>query len=810
LKFFLASHRKKSIKSPLILLVCLLVVLPNSPELPAVKAHSGLLLSAYDTGDAPTMDGSIGSTEWVDADTTTFGPFTAGSYTITGTLYMMNNDTTLFVAVEVNGDDDLVNGDWVWIGFDNDNGGEVSHEVGDDGMWVFHMTPLASDYFYGPSWQSDTNDGGTREVVGGAGRHSGVNHFEISHPLDTSDDAHDFSLSNDDIVGFCLDLYIDNLSYDLFGTLNNPSTYSDYQVLLPILSASTPMAPIIDGVMGSVEWDAADSFEFITKEETSGMPYTNGTIYVMNDAYNLYILVIIEDVYTGDGDGCHINFDNDDTGGISLTDGDDGLLAYYDGFKDRVFISSLSSFVSDISDGGTSEGEGARSQVGNTWYFEFSHPLNSADNSHDFSLTFGDTVGFSLSFEDMYSIKSHWPTSSPFNADEFADIFIASVPFVGMLNFHDYSNRMGSMPGVTPSSTLYFPHFDKGSSWSTYYTIVNPQTSSADIDVTYYASDGSTISTSSYTLDPGHKTGTFPPTGSGWIKVESTQPIIGMLNFHDYSNRMGSMPGMTPLSTLYFPHFDKGSSWSTFYTIVNPQSSSANIDVTYYASDGSTIDTDSYTLDPGHKTGTFSPTGSGWIKVESTQPIIGMLNFHDYSNRMGSMPGVTPSSTLYFPHFDKGSSWSTYYTIVNPQTSSADIDVTYYASDGSTISTSAYTLLAGHKSGTYPPTGSGWIKVESTQPIIGMLNFHDYSNRMGSMPGMTPLSTHYFPHFDKGSSWSTFYTIVNTQTSSADIDVTYYASDGSTISTSTYTLLAGHKTGTFPPTGSGWIKVETS
>ena len=388
------------------------------------------------------------------------------------------------------------------------------------------------------------------------------------------------------------------------------------------------------------------------------------------------------------------------------------------------------------------------------------------------------------------------------------NVYIDKAPnFIGMLTFDDYRNRMGGITAMEPSTTFFFPHFHRDSSWCTFYTIVNPQSSSASIDLTYYGFDGSTILTESFSLGPGQKRGTFSPTGSGWMKVESDVPIIGMLNFHDYANRMGSVPGVTPTSTIYFPHFNRNSSWFTFYTIVNPQTSEASVHITHYASDGSTLSTESLTLEAGHKIGRFPDSGNGWIKVESDVPIVGLLNFHDYKNRMGSVPGVTPLSTLYFPHFDRSSSFCTFYTIANPQTSDASVDITQYASDGSIISTDSFTLKPNHKRGTYSATGNGWIKVESDVPIVGLLNFHDYKNRMGSIPGIMPSSTLYFPHFDQCSKWQTFYAIVNVGHDCA-LASTYYAGDGSTITSTLTSLPVKNKKGQFSSSGNGWIEIS--
>ncbi|WP_455277837.1 C1 family peptidase [[Eubacterium] cellulosolvens] len=195
--------------------------------------------------------------------------------------------------------------------------------------------------------------------------------------------------------------------------------------------------------------------------------------------------------------------------------------------------------------------------------------------------------------------------------------FGVSTNFVSMLNFDDYNNRMGSLTAMEPATTFYFPHFHQDSSWQTYYSLANPQTSSADITITYYRADGTQLPPESFSLSAGHKIGSFSASGTGWIKVESSVPIVGMLNFDDYNNRMGSMPGVTPSDTLYFPHFHQDSNWQTFGVIVNPNGIGAYITLNFNSSGGSTISTDSFTLDADHKRGRFAVIGTGWIETIS-------------------------------------------------------------------------------------------------------------------------------------------------------------------------------------------------
>jgi hypothetical protein len=148
---------------------------------------------------------------------------------------MMNDGVNLYIAVSVNGDDDLNAKDWIDFTFYNEHDGGASLEPGDDDVAV-DGTGSFNDIFYDFSYPLDTSDGGTSDGQGAAGRQGGSNYFELSHPLDSADDAHDFSLSTGQTVGFILALLIDDNYADLrpYGLAGyTPSEFANYLVTQP-------------------------------------------------------------------------------------------------------------------------------------------------------------------------------------------------------------------------------------------------------------------------------------------------------------------------------------------------------------------------------------------------------------------------------------------------------------------------------------------------------------------------------------------------------------------------------------------------
>ena len=178
------------------------------------------------------------------------------------------------------------------------------------------------------------------------------------------------------------------------------------------LSAWTDDPPTIDGIMGPGEWVNADSYDFTTDHVPTPV---DGTLYVMNDAENLYIFVKI---YRDDDAILTIKFDNDNDR-IEWEEDDDGISYNWDNL-DSFFDLHYSAWGSDPT---TQDGQGAHTGGASHEYAEFSHPLNSGD-PYDFALSIGDTVGFQICFDAEFAGIGYWPPQ----ANTTNDILIAGPP----------------------------------------------------------------------------------------------------------------------------------------------------------------------------------------------------------------------------------------------------------------------------------------------------------------------------------------------------------------------------------------------
>jgi hypothetical protein len=212
-----------------------------------ILAQSGTTLTSWCTTAVPTIDGFISPGEWNDAAsvniTLEYMDLWPNTTMHEATLYVKNDASYLYLAAVVKGDDyDLQYLDYgVWW-FDNDYDGVI--EFGDDGL-VISSDGLTMDVYrqnpIGRQWAIDTYDGGTDDLVGAVNHTntSGIGDytFEYRHPLDTADDAHDFSLEPGGTVGFQFEYFDsnggtgDDVAYSLVQTTDGGyalAGYSDF------------------------------------------------------------------------------------------------------------------------------------------------------------------------------------------------------------------------------------------------------------------------------------------------------------------------------------------------------------------------------------------------------------------------------------------------------------------------------------------------------------------------------------------------------------------------------------------------------
>jgi len=178
--------------------------------------------------------------------------------------------------------------------------------------------------------------------------------------------------------------------------------------------------PTVDGHFTDAEWACAKSYNFTANVSGGATP---ATLYVMNDATNVYFAVRLARSGSDKVNTLQFNFDNNDSwtanGGAGAAEAGDEVLSLdaTKGFADAYLTlkcttsSQSSCWETDPSDGGTRDGSGAFSNDGTYTTYEISHPLNTADDAHDFSLSAGSKVGLFLTLQTGSGAtgNTQWP-----------------------------------------------------------------------------------------------------------------------------------------------------------------------------------------------------------------------------------------------------------------------------------------------------------------------------------------------------------------------------------------------------------------
>lgn len=183
-------------------LTALVAVIALTSGAGAVSASDVVKLRGYGTA---VVDGVLTVNEWDGAGRFVFEvgrPPTEGGGTVPATFYVMNDSTNLFLALRVPGAS-LPNSvfDGIFLA--------PPPDVFGSGSDILRVTPSSfEDIYFRPvtptywDWLADKEDGGTRDGAAAVRHADGEVVYEIAHPLDSADDAHDFSLAIPSHISF--------------------------------------------------------------------------------------------------------------------------------------------------------------------------------------------------------------------------------------------------------------------------------------------------------------------------------------------------------------------------------------------------------------------------------------------------------------------------------------------------------------------------------------------------------------------------------------------------------------------------------
>jgi hypothetical protein len=167
----------------------------------AASADDSIVLRWFGT---PTVDGLMATGEWdsaAHADFTVNRAADEGGGTVPATLYEMNDGSNLYLGLKISNATIGASALDIWFGSVRAEGSDhlgISRSGAFEDEFMHEVAPSA--------WQpvNDVDFGGSLDGGEAEGDGTGYSFYELVHPLDDGDDAHDFSLATPLRVSFNL------------------------------------------------------------------------------------------------------------------------------------------------------------------------------------------------------------------------------------------------------------------------------------------------------------------------------------------------------------------------------------------------------------------------------------------------------------------------------------------------------------------------------------------------------------------------------------------------------------------------------
>jgi hypothetical protein len=319
----------------------------------------------------------------------------------------------------------------------------------------------------------------------------------------------------------------------------------------------------------------------------------------------------------------------------------------------------------------------------------------------------------------------------------------------------------GPTTPVPPSVYTYYLPFlanngsGVGGTYTTYLSVQNVGISPAQVSISYYSTSGGLLGIDSnggntLAVSASYVSQSSLPSGSvGSAYVVSTQPMAVIVTEAGTFGGSGVLSAYNAINgnndaatTLYAPNLLNqafGGSFNTSLVLQNTANSDAVANIQYYNGNGTLAGTAQVTV-PKKSTQTIAqanlPSGfNGWGLVTSNQKLAGVVIQTNLVNKFLSTVSCAgkPGAKLYLPVVFKNAfgNFGTGVSLVNPNTTAANVTVSYTDGGGHKIATSqdSFTIPANgtqllyHPNLAELPSGfAGSALISSNVPLVSLTN----------------------------------------------------------------------------------------
>ncbi len=372
-----------------------------------------------------------------------------------------------------------------------------------------------------------------------------------------------------------------------------------------------------------------------------------------------------------------------------------------------------------------------------------------------------------------------------------------------------YSLALGSQQGLYlwgTSTEWYLAEGCTSGEFDTWLLIANPQAATATATVTYYTADDS--SSQQYTIDPTSRYSIHVDAVSGLestdvsMKITSDQSVTceRALYWNNMARGHDTIGVTAPSTTWYFAE-GCTNNFDQYILLMNPNSTTANVALTFMDPDGNTqISTTTVDVNRRKTIHVNNETDYSDLstKVESDVPIVAERSM--YWNSMASghctVGTTSPSNSWYFPEGYTGGYYDTWVLIQNPNPASATCTVNYYLNgqdaQQETVTVGANSRYSIHLDAVNDIMAdaevSTYIDAGTSQVIAERSMYWNGEDGDGSCSiGAKALATTWYLAEGCTNGFNEYILLMNPNSSSATVSVSYLKDDGTTVSGS-YTV----------------------
>ena len=344
-------------------------------------------------------------------------------------------------------------------------------------------------------------------------------------------------------------------------------------------------------------------------------------------------------------------------------------------------------------------------------------------------------------------------------------------------------------------SVLNFPGRDL-----TRLAITNTTSYAADVKFTLYNADGTQATTGvlnpvSRRVSPKRQLSVLPSeifrmTGEArrdtWIQVSSS--VSGLEGFYSSGDVLkpsaSGGEAFDPETVQTIPYIPSDSGTTASILVTNPSSQVTNLTLSFYNLSGGVVGTNSLQLAGHAQTTLMTPPRATSARIISDVGVVATAigSWGDFRMLVNGQGTKSQAYGFVAPYFkNSGENIRSQLALVNSTNGDAEVTVTFFAESGSLQLPAAQVPLRANGSALISGQADGWLLIESTVPIGGLVVVTSGNSRTTLPLQVAPSDRMLFSRFHDDDVLGSTLNLVGTRERGAVVTVTWSRPDGTTI-----------------------------